>query len=217
LALNQQRVVSRDNLMSYLWPSLEFERAQKNLYVSWYLLSKGLGAERVRDCPYILRKGLMFQLNPELVFCDTDQFEALARLVLFGQSDIDEQTRIIFELESLYRDSLATDLPADRFIDTKMASYRSLMVDTLLKMTRQLREMGELEKALYYARSAYDLDDSREDVYCVLMDTQFEAGQRTSAMQTYFSCKRYLADELGILPSKRTTALYQDLLLDNCR
>jgi len=25
-----------------------------------------------------------------------------------------------------------------------------------------------------------------------------------------------LADELGILPSKRTTALYQDLLLDNC-
>jgi DNA-binding SARP family transcriptional activator len=58
------------------------------------------------------------------------------------------------------------------------------------------------------------LDSTREDVYRELMDVQLDAGQRTSAMQTYFSCKRYLSDELGILPSRKTTALYQDLLMD---
>jgi DNA-binding SARP family transcriptional activator len=217
LALNQHRVVSRDNLIDYIWPSMDLERAQKNLYTTWCMLARGLGSQKVRACPYLIKNGEIYQLNPELVICDTDRFEQLARSVFFEQTQSDNQVQGLFELESLYRNCLVADLPPDGFINARMAGYRSLMVDALLMVTKQLRETGELEKALFCARSAYDLDDTREDVYRDLMDTQLEAGQRTSAMQTYFSCKQYLADELGILPSKRTTALYQDLLLDNCR
>ncbi|MDR0350272.1 MAG: bacterial transcriptional activator domain-containing protein, partial [Coriobacteriales bacterium] len=57
-------------------------------------------------------------------------------------------------------------------------------------------------------------DPSREDVYRVLMAVQDKAGQRTSALKTYFDCKRFLSEELGILPSQKTTALYQELILD---
>lgn len=217
LALNQQRAVSRDTLIEYLWPYLDFERAQKNLYTSWCMLAKGLGSESVKDCPYIQRNGETYQLNASLVTCDTQLFENSARGILFETPDREAQTGRLYELEELYCDSLVADIPADGFIQAKMEGYRCLMVDSLLLTTRQLRYAKELEKALYYARAAYELDETREDVYRELMDTQLEAGQRTSAMQTYFSCKRYLSDELGILPSKSTTALYQDLLLDNCR
>lgn len=217
LAFNQRRVVLRDNLMEYLWPYLDFDRAQKNLYTSWCMLAKGLGSDKVRECPYIQRDGEIYQLNSELVACDIHQFESKARVVLFGQAELDIQTKSLLELQALYRDSLVADIPGDSFIHMRMEGYRSMMVDSLLLVTRQLRNAGEIERALFCARSAYELDESREDVYRELMDTQLEAGQRTSAMQTYFSCKRYLSDELGILPSKSTTALYQDLLLDNCR
>ncbi len=217
LALNQQRIVSRENLVSYLWPYLDSDRAQKNLYTNWCLLAKGLGSEKVRDCPYIVRKGELFQLNEEYIICDTRQFEDHARTVLFGGGDIENQMEMLLSLEELYQDSLVADLPTDSFIKAKMDSYRQVMVDVFLFVTRQLRSAGELEKALFCARTAFELDETREDVYRDLMDIQFTAGQRTSAMQTYFSCKRYLSDELGILPSKSTTALYQDLLLDNCR
>jgi len=216
LVLNQPRVVSRESLVEYLWPYLDAERAQKNLYTSWFMLARGLGSERVRDCPYLLRNGEIYQLNPELVLTDVEQFETLVRTVLFGKFNLDDHTRSILELEVLYKDSLVADIPADSFISAKMAAFRSKMVDVLLLETRQLRTAGEVEKALFCVQSAYELDETREDVFRELMDTQFEAGQRTMAMQTYFSCKQYLADELGILPSKRTTALYQDLLLDNC-
>ncbi|MCL2807776.1 MAG: hypothetical protein FWD27_06440 [Coriobacteriia bacterium] len=217
MVLNQHRVVSRDTLIEYLWPSLDFERAQKNLYTNWCLLSKGLGADKVRDCPYLMRSGEVYQLRSELVLSDTEQFESLARALLFEQNDLAGQTRSILELEALYRDSLVGDIPADNFLSAKMASFRGMMVDTLLLVARHLRSEGEFERALFCIRSAYELDETREDVYRDLMNTQYEAGQRTSAMQTYFTCKQYLADELGILPSKRTTALYQELLLDSSR
>jgi DNA-binding SARP family transcriptional activator len=209
--------VSREQLIEYLWPTLGPSRAQKNLYTTWFLLAQALGSKRVSECPYLFRRGETYQLNPDLVTCDTEQFEVLARRILFDQAGQEFETKNILKLEGLYENALAADLSEDLFIATKMASYRSLMVDVLLMSTRQLRELGEHDKALLCARTAYELDVKREDVYCNLMDTQFEAGQRTSAMQTYFSCKRFLADELGILPSKKTTALYQDLLLDTCR
>lgn len=217
LAFNQNKVVSRDNIIEYLWPYLELERAQKNLYTSWCMLAKGLGAERVRDCPYIRHNGEVYQLNPELVICDAHLFESTARSILFGTFDRSSLSENLLLLETSYCSSLVADIPTDTFISSKKEYYCSLMIDCLLFATRQLREAGELEQALYYARTAYALDETREDVYRELMDTQYIAGQRTSAMQTYFSCKRYLADELGILPSKSTTALYQDVLLDSCR
>jgi DNA-binding SARP family transcriptional activator len=217
LAFNQQRAVSRDNLIDYLWPHLDPDRAQKNLYTSWCMLAKGLGAEKVRSCPYIRRNGELYQLDSELVSCDIQQFEELARAVLFGNAQLNVQVENLLHMEALYRNSLVADLPADGCITAKMDGYRSMMVDSLLLITRQLRSAGEVEKALFCARAAYELDESREDVYRELMDTQLGAGQRTSALQTYFSCKRFLSDELGILPSKSTTALYQDVLLDNCR
>lgn len=215
LALNQQRGALRDNLIDYLWPYLDPVRAQKNLYTSWCMLGKGLGSEKVRECPYVLREGEIYQLNPETVVSDIGQFEDIARIVLFGPSDLSILTENLSILESLYCDSLAADIPSDSFLKNRLDSYRSMMVDALLMATRKQREEGATEKALFYARAACELDESREDIYRELMDTQYVAGQRTSAMQTYFSCKQYLSDELGILPSRSTTALYQDLLLDS--
>ena len=217
LALNQQRLVQRDSLFEYLWPFLDFEKAQNNLYTSWGLLSKAFGYQRARECPYLERHGEVYQLNQEFVTIDTEQFETLARNILLSHSDADCQMQNLLELEVLYRDVLVADIPTDSFLNARMVGYRSLMVDILLFVARQQRLAGEIDKALFCARAAYDLDESREDVYWDLMNTQYEAGQRTTAMQTYFSCKQYLANELGILPSKRTTALYQELLLDNCR
>ena len=217
LVLNQPRTVSRESVVEYLWPYLDPGKAQKNLYTSWFMLARGLGSERVRDCPYLLRNGEVYQLNPELISSDIQQFEELLRSVLFGRNSADDHDQRLLTLDALYQDVLAADIPGDTFLEAKMAGFRSKMVDVLLLETRRLRAIGELERALFCVQSAFELDETREDVTRELMDTQFEAGQRTLAMQTYFSCKQYLADELGILPSKRTTALYQDLLLDNCR
>ena len=50
------------------------------------------------------------------------------------------------------------------------------------------------------------------DTYTTLMEAQIAAGQRTAALDTYFACRRYLADELGIDPSAHTVRLYRDII-----
>lgn len=44
------------------------------------------------------------------------------------------------------------------------------------------------------------------------MHAQLASGQRTAALDTYFSCRRFLADELGIDPSVETVRLYRGII-----
>ena len=63
--------------------------------------------------------------------------------------------------------------------------------------------------ALWFAREAAGRDRSREDACAALMEAQLGAGQRAAAIDTYLSCRRYLAEELGIDPSPSIVALYR--------
>ena len=45
-----------------------------------------------------------------------------------------------------------------------------------------------------------------------LMRAQIASLQRTAALQTYFACRRYLADDLGIDPSAETMRLYRSII-----
>ena len=44
------------------------------------------------------------------------------------------------------------------------------------------------------------------------MQAQIDAGQRAAAIDTYFTCRRYLADELGIDPSTALVRLYRSVI-----
>jgi DNA-binding SARP family transcriptional activator len=85
----------------------------------------------------------------------------------------------------------------------------------MIEASRLFEEQGNQTTALWMARKAYEGDAAKEEVYRALMETEIKAGKRTSAMQTYFACKRFLSEELGILPSQLTTSLYQELLMDS--
>ena len=63
-----------------------------------------------------------------------------------------------------------------------------------------------------WARMSATYTSSREDVYVALMRAQIASLQRTAALQTYFACRRYLADDLGIDPSAETMRLYRSII-----
>ena len=90
--------------------------------------------------------------------------------------------------------------------------YRVRLVDALVAASARLVEAGEVRGGLWFAREALKRDASREDAYTALMEAQIAAGQRTAALETYFACRQYLANELGIDPSVRTVQLYRDII-----
>ncbi|MDR2672843.1 MAG: hypothetical protein LBC35_06110 [Coriobacteriales bacterium] len=213
IVFNQRRGVSRQSLVEYLWPHLDCDHGLKNLYTTWSFLGRGLGFSSIKFCPYIIREGHLYRLNLELVTCDIYHFEHLARRALFGNLTLPQLLQVVVEMETIYASGIVTNVATDSFLATRQEHLKTIMVDALIQASQLLKENGNITKAVYYARTAYEIDDSREDVYRVLMGVQFGVGQRTAAMQTYFTCKQYLSEELGILPSKSTTDLYQELLL----
>ncbi|MDR2197062.1 MAG: bacterial transcriptional activator domain-containing protein [Coriobacteriales bacterium] len=213
LALNLERGVARDSLLSRLWPEKSYDAAVENFYTTWSRLKALLGGG-AKAAPYLSYDRQVCRLQAAYVNLDLTQFENLARIVLFCQGKPEERIDAIYRMERLYRGDLLAAVPLDRHAQALQTRYRSLQVDAMLIAAQLFSEIGNATTAVWFARYAYDLDPGREDVYRVLMDMQDRAGQRTSALRTYFDCKRYLSEELGLSPSQKTIDLYQELILD---
>jgi DNA-binding SARP family transcriptional activator len=213
LALNLGRGVARDLLLERIWPEKDYPHAKDNFYVTWAKLSHVL-ADGLKHCPYLQNSHGLCRLDDRLVSTDAHQFEQLSKAVLFRHGSASQRIEAIYQMEQLYRGDILSGCSADPFIQAAQLRYRAILVDVMLEASSLFSEQGNDIKALWFARKAYDTDSSREDVYRVLMAMQDRAGQRTSALQTYFDCKRYLSEELGIMPSLKTRELYQELILD---
>lgn len=86
------------------------------------------------------------------------------------------------------------------------------LVDGLLATSARLMDDGQCRGALWFAREAMAHDDKREDVYITLMDAQIACDQRGEALDTYFSCVRFLNEGLGIDPSRRLVEKYRSII-----
>ena len=62
-----------------------------------------------------------------------------------------------------------------------------------------------------HASQLLQMDPLREKTYRQLMQLLANSGQREAALAQYETCRRLLADELGVTPTPETTSLYQRL------
>jgi DNA-binding SARP family transcriptional activator len=213
LALNMGRGISRDAIIERFWPEKDPVHAKDNFYSTWSMLNNLL-AGTSRNNPYLSNSHGLCRLEPDHVIVDVYEFERLSKAILFQQGGIDERIDAIYRLEQLYRGDIMAGTRIDRYVQAAQARYRSILVDVMIEASTLFSREGNDNNAVWFARKAFDADPSREDVYRTLMAMQDKAGQRTSALRTYFDCKKFLSEELGILPSQKTIALYQELVLD---
>ena len=89
---------------------------------------------------------------------------------------------------------------------------RSRLVDGLIAASLRLARSEEHTGSLWFAREALRRDSRREDVHIALMEAQIAADQRGPALETYFQCRRFLAEDLGIDPSPKLVGLYRSII-----
>lgn len=211
LVMNPGREISRDRLTQILWPDSTAEAANRNLHSIWSLLRKALQLPDGR-CPYLVRTQFSYKIESAYVSSDVAEFEDLCRHLLFGQPDIAEWTRVYTRISDLYGGDL---LPTETDIEVIVKArndYRSRLVDSFAMAALRLCEIEEYQMALWFAQEALCHESTREDAYTLLMQAQFALGQRTAALETYFKCRHYLSEELGIDSGKRTRRLYQEIV-----
>jgi predicted ATPase/DNA-binding SARP family transcriptional activator len=117
----------------------------------------------------------------------------------------------------LYRDEFMAGLQLDDCPDfeiwmvTERERCRQQVASVLECLVGYHTRRSEFQKGLLFASRLLALEPWREMAHRQLMLLLALTGQRTAALAQYESCRRLLAAELGVEPSKETTALYEQI------
>ena len=194
------RAHQRDTLAALLWGEMTDADAKNNLRQALSNLRKVID-------PHLIITRETVEWNPAVPYSlDVQQF---TQQLQPGR----EATTALQKAAELYRgDFLAgfvvRDAPEfEEWMLAQRARFRELALHALHNVTQAYLEQGQYDQAIDYATQLLSLDPWRENAHRQLMLALARSGQHTAALQQYETCRRLLADELGVEPSAATIAL----------
>lgn len=201
------RAHSRQALAGLLWGELPEEDARRNLRVTLAELRKQL-------YPYLLISRQELAFNREsLYWLDVEVFRH--NLKGRGQTPAEQSTEQLRETIELYQgdfleDFYVRDAPMfDEWVLGQRERLRKLVLEALHTLSARMIELHEYITGIDYTSRLLALDPWREEAHRQMMLLLALSGQRSMALAQYETCRRVLADELGVEPAQETTALLQ--------
>jgi WD40 repeat protein/serine/threonine protein kinase/DNA-binding SARP family transcriptional activator len=217
----------REKLMTLFWPDLPQESAQTNLRQIIYQLRRAVPPAQGKDgadpVPFLQADRQSVHINPTYP-CQAD---VIAFDILLRQAwEHDHQDLLICadclcwlqEAIALYRGDFLADFylsdsnEFEEWAATTRANLRRQALDALETVAEILTFQKDYRQARTIVERQLEIDNLRESAYCQLMTLLALSGQRSEALGVYETCRRLLAAELGMAPTARTTALYEQIL-----
>ena len=215
LAIDRQRVVSRDELLTAIWGNTPPNEVDTALSA---ILSKLRGA--------LKKAGLRY----EAAGIDVRHGSVELRLPTDAWIDIETSANSVDEAEGALRTgdrqrawSLSNVvvsitrrpfLPDEEapWIQSRRSKLRSLLARGLQCLSSISAAHGEQTLAIEYANEMVEIEPFRETAYQHLMRLHVEMGNRAEALRVFGRCRELLKEELGASPSPETEALFLEIL-----
>lgn len=216
LAVESQRAHARDTLIGLFWPDFAPESARGNLRQSLFRLRQIIPAEYL----HITHQTAQFQATPD---CQIDVItftDLLAACQRHAHTDLTVcpacGTRLAHAVALYQGDFLSglflDDSPAfEEWLLLKREWLRRETLGALHGLTVLHERQRDYDQAHRYAWRQVELDPAREEAHQQLMRVLALSGRRSEALAQYESCRRLLAEELGVEPSRETLALYEQI------
>jgi DNA-binding SARP family transcriptional activator/tRNA A-37 threonylcarbamoyl transferase component Bud32 len=218
----------RDRLLDLLWPGLPERSARANLRQIIYYLRQLIPEAPANGQPVVIANRQEIYLNPQAaVEVDTSQFEALLHssqahhhidLLLCPACRHDLEAAV-----SLYRGDFLADFYLDDSNDyeewahARREYFRRQALDALATLAAMAMRQQDYPQAATFARRQLNIDNLREEAYRQLMEALALSGRREEALAVYETCRRVLAEELGMAPAARTSNYYEKIRSDDLR
>lgn len=221
LAVESDRPHRREALIGLIWPDSPEETARHNLRQALFSLRKAI-ADHSAHPTYLLITRDEIQFNTASHFAlDLAAFEAhMAVCETHTHARLHECAICAPHLQQaidLYRGKFLQEFFLDdsaEFEEWALARREALhqrALDAATDLTSYYEQHGDLGAARRTALRQLELDPWREQAHRQLMRVLALEGQRGAAIAQYETCRRVMADELGIEPSAETTALYKQI------
>jgi DNA-binding SARP family transcriptional activator len=197
-------------LAGLLWPHWPQRSALGNLR---YALSNLRGAIGDRDAcpPFLLITRETIQFNPAADY-ELDA-AVLAGVVDAHRPALPELKRAVTLCRGSFLEGFSVgDSPAfDEWALLKREQFNRHLLEALRRLADHYEGKGEYEQAQVFAWRQVELEPWQEEGHQQLMRVLALSGRRSAALAQYRTCRRMLAQELGVEPARETTALYESI------
>jgi DNA-binding SARP family transcriptional activator len=213
LVAHQGTLVAKDILMDVFWPEADPEAARRNLHQAIYSLRRTF-KQGCSDFQPIQYENDCYFLDPDLtVWLDYVEFEqhvqAGRRFEAAGQL---AEAEAEFSLaEGLYKGDF---LEEDRYEDWPQFQreyFRSTYLDLADRLSQYYIQQERYTAAETLCKKILIQDHCDEKAHRRLIHCYLRRGQRSLALKQYETCVQVLETELGVPPSTRIKALYEEI------
>lgn len=213
LAVEADRPARRETLAGMFWPEFTESRARANLSQALFTLRQSIGDDSAVQ-PFLLVTSDTIQFAPDShLWVDARHFSAgvLANKHAATQTRIRElaAAAALYEGEFLEHFSLRGCPAFEIWCLTLRERLHRQASAALTQLVDFYERQAAYETALNYASRLVALDGWREEAHVALMRLLALSSRRSEALAQYETCHRVLAENLGIAPLRRTTALYE--------
>ncbi len=198
---------SREKLAGLLWADKSEARAKANLRKSLSNLRRLFGNALI-----ITRQSVAFNRD-SAYWLDVEAFES----ALAEDDTASEKLQPLREAVELYRGdflegfSVQQALAFEEWLLSEREHLRQLVIQALHRLSEAYTVRSEYAAGIEYTNHLLALEPWQEEAHRQLMTLLARSGQRSTALAQYETCRRILAEELGVEPLPETQALYQRL------
>jgi DNA-binding SARP family transcriptional activator len=217
LLLHRDHSLPRETLASILWPETTTAQSKKNLRQTLWQLQTALGSqnESVND-RLLLVESDWVQLNSEAnLWLDVAVFEQAYNLAqkIPGQELDSSTAQLLLDTVQLYQGPLLEGWYQDWCL-LERERLQSMYLAMLDKLMSFCEVHHDYETGLLYGMRIMCYDRARERTHRRMMRLYYLIGDRAEALRQYERCAAALEEELGVSPSKSTTAIYRQIQAD---
>jgi DNA-binding SARP family transcriptional activator/predicted ATPase len=213
LAVETEQPHRREKLAGLLWPDWPERSARANLRRALANLRQVIGDQRATP-PFlhISRQAVQFNSASD-AWIDVVAFTDLLQAKGLSQRTIRqlEQAVELYQGDFLEGFSVGDSPAFEEWLLLNRERLRRLVVEALHRLAECHEQYGEYERGLQHAWRQVELEPWDEAAHQQLMRLLALSGQRSAALAQYETCRRLLAEELGVEPAAETTRLCEQI------
>ncbi len=211
----------REFLVGLLWPDCPEQVARHNLRQALFNLRLAIG-DRTANPSYLRISHDAIQFNHASDFSlDVAQFNTILHACEEDKSRGIEDPSVhaarLEEMVKLYRGDflqgffLADSTEFEEWTLIQRENVHQHVLNACSYLANFYEMHGDYPAARRCASRQLALDPWREEAHCQIMRALALDGQRSTALAQYATCRRVLAEELGVEPSTRTRELFEQI------
>ncbi len=192
---SNDKAISRDELAEILWSVGRLPNLRQLLYI----------IRRLDGAELWFEDGDPLSLNSEQIDCDVVAFRQAVKAQDF------EQALKLYKGPFLEEFRVRNAPNFQDWLELERTQLQSIYMQCLSTQAHTLEQAEKPQEALDLLETLVDLDPLNEDAHRRIMMLQWRAGNIKAALGQFESCRRVLAEELGLEPVSSTLKLFETI------